>query len=128
MSAARRSASIITASRCGSPRRSTCSCSGPNIDPKISIGLLLAALLVALPSLLYQNTGWLQFGYRFSNDYAVFLFALLALGGWSLRRGVLGLSLWAVALNTFGALSFGRPEYAQYYFTDPSQRIVYQPD
>ena len=30
--------------------------------------------------LLYQNSGWRQFGYRFSNDYAVLLFMLIALG------------------------------------------------
>ena len=49
--------------------------------------LLLTAAFVAIPTLLYQNTGWVQFGYRFSNDYAVFLFALLAVGG---RRFGLG--------------------------------------
>jgi hypothetical protein len=100
----------------------------PRRRPKASIGLILAAVSVALPSLLYQNTGWLQFGYRFSNDYAVFLFALLALGGWHLRRFVLAMALWGVALNTFGALSFGRPEYSRYYFAEPSQRVLYQPD
>lgn len=100
----------------------------PKRRTKVSIGLGLAALGAALPSLFYQNTGWVQFGYRFSNDYAVFLFALLALGGWSLRRGVLLLALWSVLVNAFGALSFGRAEYAKYYFTDPSQRILYQPD
>ena len=30
--------------------------------------LWLTVLCVALPTLLYQNTGWLHFGYRFSND------------------------------------------------------------
>jgi hypothetical protein len=100
----------------------------PKRRPKTSIGLGLAALGAALPSLFYQNTGWLQFGYRFSNDYAPFLFALLALGGWSFRRGVLALALWSVLVNAFGALSFDRADYAAYYFTDPTQRIVYQPD
>jgi hypothetical protein len=100
----------------------------PKRWPKISVALLVTASCVALPSLFYQNTGWLQFGYRFSNDYAVFLFALLALGGLRLGRGVWLLALWAVLVNAFGALSFGRSEYAKYYFTDPTQRIVYQPD
>ena len=31
--------------------------------------------------LFYQNSGWVQFGYRFSLDYMVFLIALLAVGG-----------------------------------------------
>src|SRR5207253_8891598 len=33
-----------------------------------------AAALPALMDLLYQNSGWRQFGYRFSNDYAPLLF------------------------------------------------------
>jgi hypothetical protein len=91
-------------------------------------GLTLAAVGTAVPSLFYQNTGWTQFGYRFSNDYAPFLFALLAVSGVRLRGvwGVLaGLSL---VINLFGAMTFGRSEYARFYFTDPSQRILYQPD
>jgi hypothetical protein len=100
----------------------------PKRRPKLSIALVSTALCVALPSLFYQNTGWLQFGYRFSNDYAVFLFALLALGGYRFGRGVLLLAAWGVLVNAFGALSFGRAGYARYYFAEPSQRIVYQPD
>jgi hypothetical protein len=45
------------------------------------LALAVSAFAVALPSLFYQNSGWVQFGYRFSNDYAVFLFALFAVGG-----------------------------------------------
>jgi hypothetical protein len=90
--------------------------------------LWLTVACVALPTLFYQNSGWLQFGYRFSNDYAVFLFALLAVGGrpfgWLFRAA----GVWAVVWNTFGALSFGRYEYARYYYQDNSQRVIYQPD
>ena len=46
--------------------------------------LAISIAPVILMDLLYQNSGWLQFGYRFSNDYAVFLFALLAMGGYRL--------------------------------------------
>ena len=57
---------------------------------------VVSAVSAALPAaldLLYQNTGWRQFGYRFSNDYAVLLFVLLAIGARpmrasSRRRGV----------------------------------------
>ena len=83
---------------------------------------------VAWPSLLYQNSGWVQFGYRFSNDYAVFLFALLAVGGGRWRGLFAGAALWALAVNAFGAATFGRGEYVDYYFVDPTQRILYQPD
>lgn len=94
----------------------------------IYAAFLASAFSVALPSLFYQNTGWLQFGYRFSNDYAVFLWAAFALTGWRLRRGVLLLVSWALLVNLFGALTFGRAEFAHFYFTDRSQRILYQPD
>jgi hypothetical protein len=78
--------------------------------------------------LFYQNTGWAQFGYRFSNDYSVFLFALLALGT---RRVGIGLALalvWALVVNTFGAVTFGRASFHEYYHWDGSQKQFYQPD
>src|SRR5690606_32838139 len=43
------------------------------------VALAATAGLVVLPALLYQNTGWLQFGWRFSNDVAPLLFLLLAM-------------------------------------------------
>jgi hypothetical protein len=94
--------------------------------PQRALWLTVAA--VALPTLLYQNTGWLQFGYRFSNDYAVFLFALLAVGGYRFGRLFQVAACAAVLINAFGAWTFGRSEYAAYYFQDNTQRIVYQPD
>jgi hypothetical protein len=91
-------------------------------------GLIATAVLVALPSLFYQNTGWIQFGYRFSNDYAPFLFALLAVAGLRLRGGWAVLAASALAINAFGAWTFGRAEYRRFYFTDPTQTVIYQPD
>jgi hypothetical protein len=90
--------------------------------------LWITVACVALPSLFYQNSGWVQFGYRFSNDYAVFLFALLALGGRPFGRVFTAAACWAVIVNAFGATSFNRPDYARYYFQDNSQRILYQLD
>jgi hypothetical protein len=92
------------------------------------VALWLTVLAVAVPTLFYQNTGWLQFGYRFSNDYAVFLFALLAIGRY--RFGVLfwAAAIWAVVVNGFGALSFGRAKYAGYYYQEGTQKVLYQPD
>lgn len=62
--------------------------------------------VVALPGFFYQNTGFEQFGYRFSLDYTVYLVALLALG----RRPINGLFkaaiLFGVAVNAFGAVIF----------------------
>lgn len=88
--------------------------------------LALSAILIAGMNLLYQNSGWLQFGYRFSNDYAVLLFAMLAVGGFRFGRLFWAAALWAFAVNTFGALTFDRDR--RFYFIDPSQKIIYQPD
>ena len=90
--------------------------------------LWLTVLCVALPTLLYQNTGWLQFGYRFSTDYAVFLFALMAVGGYRFGRLFQIAACAAILINAFGAATFGRSRYAAYYFQDNTQRTVYQPD
>jgi hypothetical protein len=92
-------------------------------------GALWASVaFVAIPTLFYQNTGWVQFGYRFSNDYSVFLFALLAIGGYRFGTLFRIAALWAVIVNAFGAWTFGRPAYSVFYFYDNTQRIIYQPD
>jgi len=88
--------------------------------PKRRGGLHLAlwatVLLVALPSLLYMNSGWFQFGYRFSLDYMVFLIMLLAIGGRPLGRVAQVLIAFGIAVNLFGAYTFGRKW--QYYGRD----------
>ncbi len=47
--------------------------------------LLLAAVLVLIPTLLYYGGGWLQFGYRYFLDSIPFVWALGAMG--VVRRG-----------------------------------------
>jgi hypothetical protein len=89
---------------------------------------IITAACVALPALFYQNTGWMQFGYRFSNDYAVFLFCALALCGRRLGPLFWVLTLIAIGINAFGAITFDRPKYARYYYMQPSQGTLYQPD
>lgn len=88
----------------------------------------VCAGLIAFQDLLYQNSGWRQFGYRFSNDYAVLLFVLLAVGdrtmGWLFRTA----AAWSIAWNVFGAVSFDRRGYDQFYFREGSQTVLYQPD
>lgn len=76
---------------------------------------LVAALGPATMNLLYQNSGWFQFGYRFSNDYAVFLFVMLAAGTARLSRPFWVAAAFAVAINTFGAASFDRPKFSAFY-------------
>jgi len=92
------------------------------------LALWLTVAAVALPSLFYQNSGWVQFGYRFSNDYSVFLFCLLAIGGYRLGALFHLAAIFSVVVNTFGALTFQRPNYSRFYYQEASQSVVYQPD
>ncbi len=74
---------------------------------------ILAALWVtiaatALPSLLYQNSGYIQLGYRFSLDYMILFVVVLAVGNRPLTRLFRGLVLLSIAVNLFLAIIFGR--------------------
>lgn len=88
----------------------------------------LAAMGPAIVDLLYQNSGWRQFGYRFSNDYSILLFVLLALGdrpfGWFFRAA----AAWGVAWNLFGAITFDHGEFDRFYYREGTQTVLYQPD
>ncbi len=80
----------------------------PLEKPRLHRALWLTTALVAVPGFFYQNSGWFQFGFRFSLDYTPYLVLLLALGG----RKFTGL-FWAaafagLAVNTWGAASFNR--------------------
>lgn len=100
----------------------------PRRCPPLFWSLALSAACVAVPTLFYQNTGWIQFGYRFSCDYAIFLFALFAVGGYRMGRVFQVASVISVLVNSFGAITFGRRGYEAYYFVEPTQRVLYQPD
>lgn len=91
-------------------------------------GLLATAACIGIPALFYQNTGWMQFGYRFSNDYSLFLFVALALSRRRLSWHFWALSVWAVALNGFGAMTFERASYTRFYYQQASQETLYQPN
>lgn len=95
---------------------------------RVHWALTLTTLAVAVPTLFYQNTGWVQFGYRFSNDYSVFLFCLLAIGGFRLGPLFYAAAVWSIVVNSFGALTFQRPKYAKYYHQEGTQTVMYQPD
>jgi hypothetical protein len=83
---------------------------------------------VALPSLFYQNSGWVQFGYRFSNDFAPFLFAMIAASGRRLGVPFYALGAAAIAVNAFGAITFQRAGFERFYFVERTQRVLHQPD
>jgi len=92
----------------------------------LMVSLSAAALATALFVLCYQNSGWIQFGYRFSLDYSVLLIALLALGGRRFGVGFYAMLVFACAINLFGALTFDRDP--RFYDHDASQQVIFQPD
>jgi hypothetical protein len=90
------------------------------------VALWAGVVPTALCTLLYQNTGWIQFGYRFSLDYLPLLFVLVALSRRRFGAAFLACAVFAIVLNTFGAVTFDR--YHQFYDTDPTQQVIFQPD
>jgi hypothetical protein len=90
------------------------------------VALAIAVLPVVVLNLMYQNSGWLQFGYRFALDYMPALFAMLALCGRRFRAGFVVLCLFAVAINVFGAVTFDRAQ--QFYDIEGTQTRIFQPD
>ncbi len=74
---------------------------------RLVAGGAIAVVLIAVVNLMHFSQGWVQFGYRFSNDFVVFALPVVALG---LRRrggvGVLAVVLiaFSVAMETWGVI------------------------
>ena len=84
--------------------------------------MMVTIVCVAIPGLFYQNTGWEQFGYRFSMDYLVYLVLLLAIGRTKLSVGFKVLILLGVIVNAFGAVTFKRnSDFYDDWFFDPDR-------
>ncbi len=102
----------------------------PALWPKKVTALMVALFastgLVAILDLCYQNSGWVQFGYRFSLDYMPLLIVLLALSRRRFGWGFLAVLVLAVGINLFGAITFDRA--GQFYDDDASQDRLFQPD
>ena len=90
------------------------------------VALALAVVAVALVDLCYQNSGWVQFGYRFALDYLPAVFVLLALSGRRFGAGFAFFLVFAIVVNTFGAITFDRA--GQFYDDDRTQNVLFQPD
>jgi hypothetical protein len=86
----------------------------------------VTAAVIAAIDLLYQNSGWVQFGYRFSNDYALFLVALVAITGRRIGKVWIAVLVLAVAINAFGAATFDRAN--NIYQGDNDAGGMFQPD
>lgn len=72
---------------------------------RIVTGAGLAILLIAIADLMHFSQGWVQFGYRFSNDFIPFLLLIVALGmdrlGGVTRLAVVLIGL-SIAVNLWG--------------------------
>ncbi|HRW03804.1 MAG TPA: hypothetical protein P5121_01840 [Caldilineaceae bacterium] len=69
----------------------------------LAIGAWLSLILLMIPLLLYYNTGWWQFGYRFSLDFMLPVMVLLALAtpprmSWAMRLLIVA----GVVVNAYG--------------------------
>jgi len=74
---------------------------------RLVTGAAIAVLLVFMVNLMHFSQGWVQFGYRFSNDFVAFALPLVALGVERLRGRPLivgGLIAASVAVNLWGAI------------------------
>jgi hypothetical protein len=71
---------------------------------RLVAGAAIAVLGIALADLMHFSQGWVQFGYRFSNDFAPFAVLLVTLGIARLRAGWLAIGLVAasVLVNAWG--------------------------
>lgn len=80
----------------------------PREKPRLHRALWLTVAIVAIPGFFYQNSGWYQFGFRFSLDYTPYLIVLLALGNRPFTRVSWLAALAGVAVNAWGAAVFNR--------------------
>ena len=79
-----------------------------NLDiDRATAGATIAILAIAVVNLMHFSQGWVQFGYRFSNDFAPFALILVALGAsrlsrwWPLLAVLVGLS---IVVNFWGVM------------------------
>jgi hypothetical protein len=76
---------------------------------RLITGATIAAVLIAVVNLMHFSQGWVQFGYRFSNDAAPFALVLVALGmqrlverrRWGMAAAA-GLVVISLAINFWG--------------------------
>jgi hypothetical protein len=77
---------------------------------RLVAGAAIAILLIALVNLMHFSQGWVQFGYRFSNDFVPWAVLLVALGAQAvIRRSwgkpvVAGLVVLSIAINAWGVV------------------------
>ncbi len=73
---------------------------------RLVTGAVLAVAAIATVNLMHFSQGWVQFGYRFSNDFAPFALILVALAIQAIRRHWIAYALIGVsmAVNLWGVI------------------------
>ena len=72
-------------------------CAWRNLRRPVVLGAVLAIAAIGFANLAHFSQGWVQFGYRFSNDWAPFALVLVTLA--IARRGVDRLVVLLVAIS-----------------------------
>ncbi len=80
----------------------------PKQKPSLYAPLWSAAVAGLLPALFYQNSGYVQFGYRFALDVMPYLIMILACGALEMTKTKKVLVCISIAINLIGALAFKR--------------------
>jgi hypothetical protein len=80
--------------------------------------LLLSAVAVAVPSLLYHNSGQMQFSYRFAIDWLPMLLVAIVFGGGAKRHAFALLVGLGAIWELYGAWMYGRRP-GHLFVTDP---------
>jgi hypothetical protein len=80
----------------------------PKARPWMYPILWATAIPALLPPLFYQNSGYVQFGYRFALDITPYLIMLLAVGRIPMNKVTKGLIIAGIAVNLIGAIVFKR--------------------
>jgi hypothetical protein len=76
---------------------------------RLIAGATIAVLAIAFANLMHFSQGWVQFGYRFSNDFAPFAMVLVALGvaRFGQVRGWVGVLIGASVLINLWGVAWG---------------------
>jgi hypothetical protein len=80
----------------------------PKAKPWIYPVLWATVVPGLLPGLFYQNSGYVQFGYRFALDVTPYLILLLAVGKLPMNRVTKALIVAGILINFAGAVAFKR--------------------
>jgi hypothetical protein len=80
----------------------------PRARPWMARILWVAAVPALLVALFYQNSGYVQFGYRFLLDVIPYLIMLLAVGRLPMNRTTRVLIIIGILVNLYGAIIFKR--------------------